>query len=161
MTRPGPAAAVCALAACLFAAGTSDAETGRVVTWKTHSRYVDPSEVEFGRAPLCAMCAPHPRDALYVNVHLPDGYDGRRRFPVLYLLHGSDAQYDFWRRSPRPNDPRGGIVPGLARDFPGIIVMPDGGAIGHYVNWWRGGRRGDPAGSAITSTSSSLRWSAA
>jgi diacylglycerol O-acyltransferase / trehalose O-mycolyltransferase len=63
---------------------------------------------------------------------------------VLYLLHGTDAHYDFWLHSPRANDPRGGILPGLASDFPGIIVMPDGGADGHYVNW-RSGLRGDPA----------------
>jgi hypothetical protein len=63
---------------------------------------------------------------------------------VLYLLHGADAQYDFWLHSARANDPRGGILPGLARNFPGIIVMPDGGADGHYLNW-RSGLRGDPA----------------
>jgi S-formylglutathione hydrolase FrmB len=108
------------------------------------SRHVDPAQVELGRPPICAACRPHPKDGLYVNVQLPDGYDGRRRFPVLYLLHGSDAQYDFWLHSPRANDPRGGILPGLASDFPGIIVMPDGGADGHYVNW-RSGLRGNPA----------------
>ena len=118
---------------------------GRVVTWKTQSRHVEPERVEFGRATICPHCAPHPRDALYVNVFLPEGYDGRRRFPVLYLLHGSGGQYDFWMGSPRENDPRGGIVPGLAADFPAIIVMPDAGATGGYVNWWNGGRRGDPA----------------
>jgi S-formylglutathione hydrolase FrmB len=120
------------------------AHAERLLTWRTESRHVDPAQVEFGRPPLCAACAQHPKDGLYVNVQLPDGYDGRRRFPVLYLLHGTDAQYDFWLHSPRANDPRGGILPGLASDFPGIIVMPDGGADGHYANW-RSGLRGDPA----------------
>ena len=128
----------------LLAATAAPAQAARIVTWETHSRYVDPSEVEFGRPPLCAKCTPHPRDGLYVNVWLPDSYNGRRRFPVLYLLHSGDGQYDFWLQSPRENDPRGTIVPDLVRDFPGIIVMPDGGAVGHYVNWWNGGRRGDP-----------------
>jgi diacylglycerol O-acyltransferase / trehalose O-mycolyltransferase len=130
--------------ALLGAAQPSPADAGRVVTWKTHSRHVNPGEVEFGRPPICAKCTPHPRDGLYVNVWLPDGYNGTRRFPVLYLLHGGDGQYDFWRQSPRENDPRGTIVPDLVRDFPGIVVMPDGGADGHYMNWWSGGRRGDP-----------------
>jgi S-formylglutathione hydrolase FrmB len=128
----------------LGVAPPSPADAGRVVTWKTHSRHVDPREVEFGRPPLCAKCTPHPRDGLYVNVWLPDGYDGTRRFPVLYLLHGGDGQYDFWLQSPRENDPRGTIVPNLVRDFAGIVVMPDAGADGHYMNWWSGGRRGAP-----------------
>jgi S-formylglutathione hydrolase FrmB len=132
------------LGAAVVAALAPPAHAGRLLTWKTHSRHVDPAQVEFGRPPLCSACAPHAKDGLYVNVWLPDGYNGRRRFPVLYLLHGGDAQYDFWLHSPRPNDPRGGILPGLAADFPGIIVMPDGGADGHYMNW-RSGQRGNPA----------------
>jgi hypothetical protein len=44
------------------------------VTWKTQSRQVDARRVEFGRPPLCGKCTPHPRDGLYVNVWLPDGY---------------------------------------------------------------------------------------
>jgi S-formylglutathione hydrolase FrmB len=143
MPRPGHI--VAATVAALLALTAPAAHAGRLVTWKTHSRYVEPSRVEFGRAPICAKCTPHPRDGLYVNVWLPDGYDGKRRFPVLYLLHAGDGQYDFWLHSPRENDPRGAIVPDLVRDFPGIIVMPDAGADGHYINWWNGGRRGDPA----------------
>jgi S-formylglutathione hydrolase FrmB len=143
--RWSAAAAVCiALALAWLGAGAPSADAGRVVTWKTQSRHVDARRVEFGRPPLCAKCAPHPRDGLYVNVWLPDGYDGRRRFPVLYLLHSGDGQYDFWLQSPRENDPRGTIVPDLVGDFPAIIVMPDAGANGHYMNWWNGGRRGDP-----------------
>jgi hypothetical protein len=63
---------------------------------------------------------------------------------VVYLLHSGDGQYDFWLQSPRQNDPRGTIVPDLVGDFPAIIVMPDAGANGRYMNWWNGGRRGDP-----------------
>jgi hypothetical protein len=69
--------------ALLGAAPPSPADAGRVVTWKTHSRHVNPGEVEFGRPPICAKCTLHPRDGLYVNVWLPDGYNGMRRFPVL------------------------------------------------------------------------------
>jgi hypothetical protein len=107
----------------LGAAPAPSADAGRVVTWKTQSRHVDPGRVEFGRPPLCGKCAPHPRDGLYVNVWLPDGYDGTRRFPVLYLLHGGDGQYDFWLESPRENDPRGTIVPDLIGDFLGRDVV--------------------------------------
>jgi S-formylglutathione hydrolase FrmB len=145
--RRSAAAAAACVALALTWLGTAPAPSagaGRVVTWKTQSRHVDARRVEFGRPPLCGKCTPHPRDGLYVNVWLPDGYDGTRRFPVLYLLHGGDGQYDFWLQSPRENDPRGTIVPDLVGDFPAIIVMPDAGANGHYTNWWNGGRRGDP-----------------
>jgi S-formylglutathione hydrolase FrmB len=145
--RWSAAAAGACIALALAWLGTApapSADAGRVVTWKTQSRHVDARRVEFGRPPLCAKCTPHPTDGLYVNVWLPDGYDGTRRFPVLYLLHGGDGQYDFWLQSPRENDPRGSIVPDLVGDFPAIIVMPDAGANGHYMNWWNGGRRGDP-----------------
>jgi S-formylglutathione hydrolase FrmB len=145
--RRSAAAAAACFALALTSLGTAPAPSagaGRVVTWKTQSRHVDARRVEFGRPPLCGKCTPHPSDGLYVNVWLPDGYDGKRRFPVLYLLHGGDGQYDFWVQSPRENDPRGTIVPDLVGDFPAIIVMPDAGANGHYMNWWNGGRRGDP-----------------
>ena len=35
-------------------------------------------------------------------------------------------------------------MPDLVRDFAGIVVMPDAGADGPYMNWWNGGRRGAP-----------------
>ncbi len=61
----------------------------RLETWTTQSRFVDPAKVEFNGP------ADRPK-ALRVNVLLPDGYDGRRRFPVLFLLHGHGDAYDSW-----------------------------------------------------------------
>lgn len=137
---------VLVLAACLFAApvtasrasGSESAKRERIVTWKTHSRYVDPSTVQFGNpsSESCG-CKPHTGEDLPVNVFLPKGYDGKRRFPVLYLLHGADASYDTWLSESWD-------LPRIAKRFPGIIVMPDGGFLGFYSNWWNDGRRGDP-----------------
>lgn len=72
-----------------------------------------------------------------VHVLLPDGYKpgSKRGYPVLWLLHGANGGTDTW-------------IPGimtLAAGFPGIIVMPDGGVFGMYVDWWNGGQRGGPA----------------
>ena len=72
-----------------------------------------------------------------VHVLLPDGYRAKpkRRYPVLWLLHGAGGGADNW-------------LPGilnLAAGFRGIIVMPDGGRFGMYANWWNGGIRGNPA----------------
>lgn len=72
-----------------------------------------------------------------VNVLLPPGYDEHpdARYPVLWLLHGANGGTDTWVR-------------GLAKfvaDQPAIIVMPDGGVFGMYVDWWNAGERGGPA----------------
>lgn len=72
-----------------------------------------------------------------VQVLLPDGYDDHpsREYPVLWLLHGANGGTDTW-------------IPGILEllpDFPGIIVMPDGGLFGMYVDWWNGGARAGPS----------------
>jgi S-formylglutathione hydrolase FrmB len=74
-----------------------------------------------------------------VNVLVPDGYKRRakRRYPVLWLLHGANGGADAWFAN---NDIRE-----LAAGMPAILVMPDGGMFGMYMDWWSGGRRGDPA----------------
>jgi S-formylglutathione hydrolase FrmB len=80
--------------------------------------------------------ADHPR-RLRANVLLPDGYDGRRRFPVLFLLHGAGGRAEDWV------SPRNGDIVNTARGLRAIVVMPEG-ATGFYTNWWNGGRRGAP-----------------
>jgi S-formylglutathione hydrolase FrmB len=125
----------CLLGAVAALALAAPAQAARVVTWTTTSRYVDPARVKFNSPPPGAAARPN---ALRVDVFLPDGYDGRRHFPVLYLLHGHGDAYDSW-----VNAKRGDLL-NVAKGFPGIIVMPEG-ATGWYVNWWNGGRRGEPA----------------
>jgi S-formylglutathione hydrolase FrmB len=75
---------------------------------------------------------------LKANVLLPDGYDGQRRFPVLYLLHGVGDTYADWAK------PEKGDIAKTAAGFGGIIVMPEGGK-GFYTDWFNGGKRRDPA----------------
>ena len=77
------------------------------------------------------------RAAPRIHVLLPAGYAEHReqRYPVLWLLHGANGGTDTW-------------IPGITEDlpdFPGIIVMPDGGTFGMYTNWWNSGARGGPA----------------
>jgi S-formylglutathione hydrolase FrmB len=88
---------------------------------------VDPAKVQFNGPPRPA--------ALRVNVFIPDGYDGKRTFPVLYLLHGHGDSYDDWAGK--------GQVAQIAKDLGALIVMPEG-ARGWYTDWWNGGRRGAP-----------------
>jgi len=99
------------------------AQASRLVTLVTHSKYVNPSKVEFNGQP-----------GLRVNVLLPDGYRAKRRYPVLYLLHGHGDSYSSWM------DSKDGDVAHVAKGFHGIIVMPEGDR-GWYTNWWKGGAR--------------------
>ncbi len=121
------AALITTAAALLVAAAPAAASELR--SFELPSRLVDPS---------------HPGGALEkgrtvpkVNILLPDGYreHPRRRYPVLWLLHGAAGGTDTW-------------IPGiteLAAGLPAVIVMPDGGKFGMYADWWHGGQRGDPA----------------
>jgi S-formylglutathione hydrolase FrmB len=107
------------------------ARGARVVTWLTTSRYVDPAGPTLFNPPPGGGSRPN---ALRVNVYLPDGYDGQRRFPILWLLHGHGDGYDSWIY------PGAGDLLHVAAGFPGIIVMPEG-ARGWYTDWWSGGKQ--------------------
>jgi S-formylglutathione hydrolase FrmB len=71
-----------------------------------------------------------------VRVLLPEGYrDSRRRYPVLYLLHGAGDTYRTWTDATD--------VQAFSADLPLIIVMPDGGRnteAGFYSDWLDGSR---------------------
>jgi S-formylglutathione hydrolase FrmB len=74
-----------------------------------------------------------------VRVLLPDGYGRkpRRRYPVLYLLHGAGDDRTAWTRS--------GDAERTTAGRPLIVVMPDGGRGGWYTDWYNAGRGGPPA----------------
>ncbi|MBA3301517.1 MAG: hypothetical protein H0T15_06570, partial [Thermoleophilaceae bacterium] len=95
---------------------------------------VDPAKVQFNDPPGGKKRP----NALKALVLLPDGYKPGERYPVLYLLGGHGETYDAWAHPSR------GDVQKTLAGFPGIVVMPEG-ARGWYVNWWNGGKRGEPA----------------
>jgi S-formylglutathione hydrolase FrmB len=71
-----------------------------------------------------------------VQVFLPAGYDAQpeRRWPVTYYLHGAQGdQTRFWSW----------YGPEI-KDFPSIVVAPDGGWLGWYSDWYNGGAGGAP-----------------
>ena len=101
----------------------------RLETFELPTSLVDPS-MPGGRLE-------HDRTAPKVHVLLPAGYDDHphRRHPVLWLLHGANGGTDTW-------------IPGittLAAGLDAVVVMPDGGLLGMYTDWWNGGARRDPA----------------
>ena len=72
--------------------------------------------------------------AVRLRILVPDGYAGdpSRRYPVLYLLHGTSGGADDWLTQ--------GDVRATTAGVPVIVVMPDGGfdddGGGWYTNWW-------------------------
>jgi S-formylglutathione hydrolase FrmB len=76
-----------------------------------------------------------------VRVLLPDGYDAdpERRYPVLYLLHGSFDTAASWTDK--------GDAEAITAGLPLIVVMPDTAGTGDAGGWasdWRNEGRGGP-----------------
>lgn len=74
-----------------------------------------------------------------VRVLLPEGYEEhpRRRYPVLYLLHGAVDGYRSWTEN--------GDAEALTAGYDVIVVMPDSGTTQGYTDWYNGGQFGPPA----------------
>ncbi|MEV0346130.1 alpha/beta hydrolase-fold protein [Nonomuraea sp. NPDC050680] len=62
---------------------------------------------------------------------MPSGWESRRDWPVLWLLHGGLDDYASWTAKPD--------VDALTRTSGLMVVMPDGGKCGSYSDWWNGG----------------------
>jgi S-formylglutathione hydrolase FrmB len=84
---------------------------------------------------------PAVEDETGVRILLPDGYDADadRRYPVLYLLHGcceGNTGYRGWTDELDAERVTAG--------WPLIVVMPDSGPNGGYVDWYNHGAGGPP-----------------
>ncbi|UCM91092.1 alpha/beta hydrolase [Streptomyces marincola] len=76
------------------------------------------------------------------RVLLPPGHDRDpgRTWPAIYLLHGccdASGGHDDWTDSTD--------VAAITARTEALIVMPEGGPVGYYSDWWNGGRGGPPA----------------
>jgi S-formylglutathione hydrolase FrmB len=73
-----------------------------------------------------------------VRILLPSGYaqHPQRRYPVLYLLHGSFDSYQGWTTE--------GNAEHATAPYRLIVVMPDAGIVGNYTNWYNDGAFGQP-----------------
>ncbi len=81
-------------------------------------------------------------------VYTPPGYEtGRRKYPVLYLLHGGGGDEDAWTTLGRTNMILDNLIAqGLAK--PMIVVMPNGNAGQNVGRGTAYQRPADPAGPA-------------
>jgi S-formylglutathione hydrolase FrmB len=77
-----------------------------------------------------------------VTLLLPQGYDaGARRYPTLYLLHGTSGGADDWTTTGNARQATAG------RDL--LVVMPDGGYDSNGGGWWTNWvDQGTPLGTA-------------
>ncbi len=72
-----------------------------------------------------------------VRVLMPAGYArSKRRYPVLYLLHGALGDETSWIEE--------GDAEAITAGLPLIVVMPDSGTGGGYADWFNGGAGGPP-----------------
>ena len=124
---------LCALAVLITvtAPGTAAADESpqRLETFELPSPLIDTSTP--------GALLPGGRTVPKVNVLLPAGYDTNpdRAYPVLWLLHGANGGADTWASK----------IEQLAAGLNAIVVMPDGGTFGMYMDWWHDGARGNPA----------------
>lgn len=73
-----------------------------------------------------------------VRLLLPAGFvdQATKRWPSLYLLHGSGGSYLDWTGMTDVEE--------LTASSGVLVVMPDGGDHGWYADWWNGGAGGPP-----------------
>lgn len=75
-----------------------------------------------------------------VRLLLPKSWDARsdRDWPVLYLLHGGNEElgYRSWTEQTDVEE--------LTADSDVLVVMPEGGKLGYYSDWYNAGRGGPP-----------------
>lgn len=96
------------------------------------SKQIDPRLLEL------TMRTPAIATSVHVRVLLPFDYGtSGRRYPVLYLLHGSLGDASQWTTG-------GYAAESLTAHLPVIVVMPDAGVGGEYTNWYNGGAGGPP-----------------
>ena len=75
---------------------------------------------------------------VHTRILLPAGYADhpRRRYPMLFLLHGGFGAYSDWTTA--------GQAEALTAPYDLITVMPEDGNGGWYADWYNGGNGGPP-----------------
>lgn len=117
-----------ALVAAAFVAASSTASANRIIEFEVPARSGEIDDRFYGY-----------EGTARARAILPDGYDRRKAYPVLYILPGLSNTYSWYTEEDKGNIAK--TVEGLDA----IVVTPEGGLGGWYADWWNHGRRGDPA----------------
>ena len=74
-----------------------------------------------------------------MTVYLPAAYDGKKRFPVMYLLHGHGGDETAWSDLGRTSQIMDNLI-AEGRAVPMIVVMPNGNPTCNAApGWWHEG----------------------
>ena len=74
-----------------------------------------------------------------MTVYLPAAYDGKKRFPVMYLLHGHGGDETAWGDLGRTSQIMDNLI-AEGRAVPMIVVMPNGNPTCNAApGWWHEG----------------------
>lgn len=74
-----------------------------------------------------------------MTVYLPAAYDGKRRFPVMYLLHGYGGDETAWGDLGRTSQIMDNLI-AEGKCVPMIVVMPNGNPTCNAApGWWHEG----------------------
>ena len=74
-----------------------------------------------------------------MTVYLPPSYDGKKRFPVMYLLHGHGGDETAWGDLGRTSQIMDNLI-AEGRCVPMIVVMPNGNPTCNAApGWWHEG----------------------
>jgi S-formylglutathione hydrolase FrmB len=119
---------ILALVAAVAVTGGSVAQASKLVDFKLPARGGEINDRWYGYKGV-------PR----ARAILPDGYDPKKAYPVLYILPGLSNTYTWW------TEPARGNVAKTVEGLDAIVVTPEGGTGGWYTDWWNKGRRGDPS----------------
>lgn len=85
-----------------------------------------------------------------MTVYLPAAYDGKRRFPVLYLLHGHGGDETSWGDLGRTSQIMDNLI-AEGKAVPMIVIMPNGNPTCNAApGWWHEGMY-TPDGNAFNS----------
>ncbi len=113
---------------------------GPAVGNRSHGLTVTSVDALTARTTVYRVATTNLRQPVRIVVTLPQDYDRRRRYPVLYLMHGTGGNPTDWVLKARAEEST------AKRDV--IVVAPDAGYEGDgggwFVNWWNGGRGGVP-----------------
>ncbi|OJU95616.1 MAG: hypothetical protein BGO23_08360 [Solirubrobacterales bacterium 67-14] len=125
-------AGLCLAAASAVVAQAQAQAQGQAAVGVQSVQQIDDRLLEF------QLLTPDVAGATGVRVLLPEGYrQSRRRYPVLYLLHGAINNYKAWTDQ--------GDAEALTAKRKLIVVMPDSGTHDGYTDWYNGGQGGPPA----------------
>jgi len=74
-----------------------------------------------------------------MTIYLPPTYDGKKRFPVMYLLHGHGGDETAWSELGRASQIMDNLI-AEGRCVPMIVVMPNGNPTCNAApGWWHEG----------------------